>query len=260
MSQPLPDSEAEAGLTAPAPAARPLWQRLIGPALILVGLALFFALDLGRFLSLDALAAYRDQLRDLVAANIWLAGLGYVVLYALAVAISVPGALWITITGGFLFGTWIGGALTVVGATIGAIAIFLAARTALADLLRAKAGPWLAKMAAGFERDGFSYMLVLRLVPLFPFFIVNIVPAFLGVRLRDYALATFLGIIPGSLVYAGIGAGIGAVIAAGEEPALDIIFQPQVLAPLLGLALLALIPVVYRKLRGTRQGEATRDG
>ena len=109
----------------------------------------------------------------------------------------------------------LGMALVLVGATAGAIGIFLAARHTLGDFLRAKAGPAIRRMEAGFRDNAFSYLMVLRLVPVFPFWLVNLVPAFLGVSLRTYAAATFLGIIPGSFVYCGVGNGLGAVFDAG---------------------------------------------
>jgi len=164
----------------------------------------------------------------------------------LLVAFSVPGALIATLTGGFLFGTLSGGLYTIVGATIGATIVFLAARTALGDLLRAKAGPGIRKMEEGFAKNAFSYLLVLRLVPLFPFFLVNLAPAFLGVRLRTYVVATFFGVIPGTFVFASVGNGLGAVFDSGEDPNLGIIFQPEVLLPILGLAALSLVPVAYQ--------------
>jgi uncharacterized membrane protein YdjX (TVP38/TMEM64 family) len=140
----------------------------------------------------------------------------------------------------------------VIGATAGAIAIFLIAKTSLGDGLRRRAGPWVKRMQAGFNENALSYLLVLRLIPVFPFWIVNIVPAFLGVGLRDYALATFFGIMPGGFVYASVGNGLEAVIEAGGEPDLGIILEPAILLPILGLAALALLPVAYRKLKGRR--------
>jgi uncharacterized membrane protein YdjX (TVP38/TMEM64 family) len=133
-----------------------------------------------------------------------------------------------------------------IGATLGATAVFLIAKTALGEPLKAKAGPWLDKMAAGFQENALSYLLVLRLVPLFPFFIVNLVPAFLGVRLGTYVLGTALGIIPGILVFTFTGAGIGSVLDAGETFSVSAVLTPQIITALVGLALLALLPVVYK--------------
>jgi uncharacterized membrane protein YdjX (TVP38/TMEM64 family) len=165
------------------------------------------------------------------------------------VSFSLPGGAVLTITGGFLFGTVFGCAYAVIGATIGAIVVFLAARSALGDMLRAKAGGSIKRMEEGFREDAFSYLLVLRLVPLFPFFIVNLVPAFLGVGLGVYAAATLVGIIPGAFVYASVGSGVGAIFDAGEKPNLGILFTAPVLLPIIGLSVLALVPVVYKRLR-----------
>jgi uncharacterized membrane protein YdjX (TVP38/TMEM64 family) len=169
------------------------------------------------------------------------------------VAFSLPGGAVMTITGGFLFG-WLGGGLIViVGATVGATALFLIARTAIGGFLEAKAGPFLLKMEDGFRQNALSYLLVLRLIPIFPFWLVNLVPAFLGVSTTTYITATFFGIIPGTFVYASVGNGLGALFDAGDDPDLGIIFEPQFLAPLLGLAVLAIIPVVYKKCQSRRK-------
>ncbi|HYD32303.1 MAG TPA: TVP38/TMEM64 family protein [Azospirillaceae bacterium] len=227
----------------------PAWRRFLPLALLAAGLAAFFALGLQDALSLSSLARHREALLAFVAANEALAVAGYIVAYALAVAFSVPGATVLTLTGGFLFGTAFGTVWAVIGATSGAVAVFLAARTALGDGWRQRAAPWLQRFEEGFRRDAFNYMLVLRLVPLFPFWLVNLVPALLGVPLRAYTLATLIGIIPGGFVYASVGNGLGTVLAAGRTPDLSMIATPEVLLPLLGLAALALVPVVWRRFR-----------
>jgi uncharacterized membrane protein YdjX (TVP38/TMEM64 family) len=224
--------------------------RYIPLAVLVAGLAAFFALGGHRYVSFETLGQHRDALIVWVAANRVVAPLLYVVLYAVAIACSVPGGVVLTVTAGFLFGTLVGGSVALVGASLGATATFLAARTALRDLLKAKAGPALQRMEEGFRRDAFSYLLVLRLVPLFPFFLVNLVPALLGVPLRTYVAATLIGIVPGTFVFASVGNGLGAVLDAGGKPNLGIIFTPPILLPILGLAVLALIPVVYRRVKG----------
>lgn len=218
------------------------------PLLILAaGLGAFFALGLDRYVTLDTLRDNRQALSAWVAENWALAAFVYVLAYIVMVAFSLPGGLVATLTGGFLFGTVFGGLLTVFGATIGATAIFLAAKTALGETLREKAGPKLRNLEDGFGKNAFSYMLVLRLVPIFPFFLVNLAPAFLGVPLRTYVVTTFLGIIPGTFVFASLGNGLGAIFDAGRDPDLGLIFEPEILGPILALALLALLPVVYRR-------------
>jgi uncharacterized membrane protein YdjX (TVP38/TMEM64 family) len=187
-----------------------------------------------------------------------MAALAYVAGYALMTGFSIPGGALATIAGGYLFGLWLGAAASVIGATLGAIAVFLAARTALADFLRARTGGALKRMEDGFRRDAFSYLLVLRLVPVFPFWLVNLVPAFCGVSLRTYALATLIGIVPGSFVFASVGSGLGALLDRGETPDLKIVFQWNVLLPILGLALLALLPVIVKRLQARRAARAGR--
>lgn len=231
------------------PPKKPLWQRLL-PLLILVGLfAAFFVLDLGRFVSFEALREHRETLQAFVEANAVLAVLIYAVLYVVIVAASLPGATVFTVAGGFLFGSILATFYTVFAATLGATLIFLIARGALGDSLRRKAGGRLDRILDGFRDDAFCYLMVLRLVPLFPFFLVNIAPAFAGVPLRIYVAATFLGIIPGTFVYAQVGTGLGSVFDRGESFTLGGVLTPEIVIALLGLALLSLIPVIYRRFR-----------
>ena len=161
----------------------PMWRRLIPVAVLLLGLALFLLLDLERYFSFEMLSRHHATLTSWVAAHMALAAILFVVAYALVVAFSLPIAVIITPVGGFLFGMWWGALLSVIGATIGSVAVFLAARTAFYDLFHARAGAALARLEEGFRRDSFSYLLFLRLVPVFPFWLVNIVPALLGMAL-----------------------------------------------------------------------------
>src|SRR5260221_2324156 len=185
----------------PGPARSPLLRWL--PLLLLAaGLILVLATGLHRYLSFEALRDNRVWLLDLVASHFAVAALGFVVVYTVVVALSVPGGAVLTIAGGFLFGKWIDTALVLVAATIGATLLFLAARTALSGLLRARAAPWLVRLEAGVPSDAFSYLLGLPLVPLFPFFVVHLGPAFLGGALPRFLLATLIGIIPGAFVSA----------------------------------------------------------
>lgn len=225
-------------------------RRWLPLAALVATLALVYATGAHGYLSLATLKEQREQLQSLVAARPVVTAVVYVLVYAAAVALSLPGAIFLTLAGGFLFGTWLGGLLAVLGATAGAVAVFLIARTALGAGWRERAGPWLRRMEAGFRADAFHYLLVLRLIPLFPFWLVNLVPAFLGVPLATFAAATFLGIIPATLIYAGVGSGLGVVLERGQDPDLGLILEPRVLLPLLGLALLALLPVLHRRWRG----------
>jgi uncharacterized membrane protein YdjX (TVP38/TMEM64 family) len=235
-------------LPSPVPRAGRL-RRLLPLLLLALALGLVHATGAHELVSLETLRRHRAFLLAFVAERPILAAAGYVLVYAATTALSIPGALVLTLAGGFLFGTLWATCLVVVGATTGAVLLFLIARTALGEPLRARAGPWLSKMADGFRADAFHYLLVLRLVPVFPFWLVNLVPALLGVPLSTFALATALGIVPGSLVYASVGAGLGVVLERGEEPDLGLLFEPAVLLPLSGLALLALLPVAWRHLR-----------
>ncbi len=220
--------------------------RFLPIALIAAGLALALVFRVHEWVSLETLHAQGQALDRFVAANLGAALAIYTLIYIAAVTISLPGAIVLTLSGGFLFGAWLGGAAAWLGASIGATLIFLAARTAFGDALRARAGSWLEKLRDGFRDNAFSYLLVLRLVPLFPFFVVNLVPAFLGVRLRVFAIGTLLGIIPGTFVYASVGAGLGELFEAGGAITPADVLSPEILAALVGLALLALLPVAYK--------------
>jgi uncharacterized membrane protein YdjX (TVP38/TMEM64 family) len=224
-------------------------RRLLPVAILLAGLAIFLLLGLERYVSFEVLARHKATLTAWVAAHRVLTGLAFVLAYALMVAFSLPVAVVATPVGGFLFGTWAGAGLSVVAATLGSVAVFLAARYAFRDLFRARAGATLARLEEGFRNNDFSYLLFLRLVPVFPFWLINIVPALLGMQLKRYVLATLLGIVPASIVYAGVGSGLGALLKRGEQPDLGIIFEWHILLPLLGLAALALLPVVFARLR-----------
>ncbi|RLL52239.1 TVP38/TMEM64 family protein [Mariprofundus sp. EBB-1] len=221
----------------------------IMPLMLLAGmLVLFFGLDLAQYISFDALAEHRVSLLSWVDQHAMLAPLAYILLYVVVVAFSLPGGLVMTVSGGFLFGAIAGGMYAVIGASLGATALFLIAKTSVGDYLLSKAGDMVHKMQKGFAEDALSYMFVLRLVPLFPFFIVNLVPAFLGVSLRTYVVATFFGIMPATFVYALAGSGFGSVLDQGQGVTLTGVLTPEMLAALLGLALLAMIPVIYKRM------------
>ncbi|MCB4820693.1 TVP38/TMEM64 family protein [Roseicella aerolata] len=223
------------------------WLRLWPLALLLAAIGLAYALGLHRVLSFEALAEHRATLAGFVAARPVPALLLYVLTYVVVVGFSLPGATVMTLAGGFLFGPWLGAAAAVAGATIGACLLFLAARHALADSLARRAGPRLGKLREALARDGFWYLLSLRLLPVLPFWFVNLAPALAGMPLAPYAAATFLGIIPASLVFAGIGAGLGQVFESGGRPDLTVIFSPGILLPLLGLAALSLLGAWWRR-------------
>ncbi len=225
------------------------WTPLIIIAIILA-LALYFRWY--EYFSFNSLQQHRAQITAWVEHHYLYAALGYMLVYIAATAISVPGAVFITLAGGFMFGPWLATLYVVISATIGACLLFLAVKTALGAWLSQKAGGWVAKMEKGFQHDAFAYLLSLRLIPIFPFWVINIVPALLNVPLRTFFFATLIGIIPGSFVYCLVGNGLGAVFASGQQPNLGIIFQPKILIPLLLLAALSLVPMIYKKLKRKR--------
>jgi Uncharacterized conserved protein len=246
--------------TAPAdpPVARdpPLPRRLLPLALLLCGGTLVFAFGWDDYLSLDALRRHRDTLLEWRDAHPFVTVIAFALIYVVSVALSLPGAVWMSIIAGFLFGAVGGSVIVVCAATTGATLIFLAARHAYVDILRRKAGGAIARMRCGFRENAFCYLLFLRLVPAFPFWLVNLVPAFLGVRLDTFVLGTLVGVIPGSIVYSLVGSGVDTVIDAGGKPDLGLIFTPPILIPLLGLAVLSLLPVVWRTLQSRRKQRA----
>lgn len=216
-------------------------------------LGAFFAFGGADYISLDWLKENRSILTTFVAQHPVWAVLGLIGLYAGLVAISFPGASLLTIFSGFMFGTIVGTSAVVVGATLGAIAIFLMSKSTFGDALAKRAGPAIDKLRDGFQRDAFSYLLVLRLAPAFPFWLVNIAAGLLGARLTTFAVTTFVGIIPGTFVYASIGAGAGALLDAGRELNLaGALLKPEILVPIIGLSLLSFLPMVLRKLQAPK--------
>lgn len=235
-------------LPEPGPSRGPV-RRFLPLMLLLGAIVLAFVFGLDDYLTFQALKTHRAELLAFVAESPWVAPLLYMALYAAVVAMSLPGGAMMTVAGGFLFGAMLSTCWVVIAATVGATILFEIARTSLGDGLRRRAGPWLKRMEAGFQKDAFSYLLVLRLVPAFPFFVVNLVPAFLGVRLRTYVAATFVGIIPGTFVYASVGAGLGGVFESGDAFTLSGVLTPQIIFSLVGLALIAALPILYKKIR-----------
>ena len=225
-------------------------KRWLPVAVLITGLFAYFQFDLGHYLSFELLREHRFTLLEWVSAHFLLAPLVYIVIYIVVVAFSLPGGAVMTVSGGFLFGALFGTLYTVLGATVGATLLFLIARTSLGDALKQRAGPWLARMQDGFNENAMSYLLVLRLIPIFPFWLVNLAPAFLGVQLRTYFTATVIGIVPGTFVFSLVGAGLGSVFDSGEAFTLQGVLTPEIIAALAGLALLSLLPVVYKKIKG----------
>src|SRR5262245_31297582 len=245
---------------------RPYGLRRVVPLIIVVvALAVVFASGLYRELSLEALVRHHAAIETLVGRHGGAAFAAYVALYIAVVALSVPGGLVLTVAGGLLFGTLPGALGAIVGATTGATVIFLIARGAVGEILLRRAGPTVEKLAAGFRKDAFCYLLFLRLVPLFPLWLVNLVPALAGVRLAPYVAATAVGIVPGSFVFAFFGSGLEsmldaqrhayeACLAAGQEGcriAFDVhaLATPRLVTAFVVLGLFALLPVVVRHIK-----------
>lgn len=237
------------GKTAPG---RLAWRRWLPLGIIVLGLILVIALDLDRFASFQHLREHHQRLTELVAAHYIQALLGYLLLYVLFVALSLPGAIWLTVAAGFLFGAVVGTIMAVIAATLGATLLFLATKTSLGDYLHSHAGPWLAKVERGFADNQWSYLLMMRLFPVIPFFIANLVPAFLGVPLPVFIVTTFIGIIPATAVFATVGAGLGSVLETSADLTLRSLMTPQIEVALVGLAVLAAAPIAVKFLRRRR--------
>lgn len=222
---------------------RRLWPLLLLAALV----AIAWASGATRLLSFEALAEHRAALAAWAGARPVVAAVAYVTIYMVVVTLSLPGGAVMTMAGGLLFGTWLATALTVVGATAGACALFLLARSAVAPLVAGRAAGFIGLIRPGLERDGFFYLLTIRLIPVVPFWLANLAPALLGMPFGAYAAATAIGIIPGTAVFAGIGAGLGEVLAAGGRPDPGVLLSPPILLPLLGLGALSLLGAWWRK-------------
>lgn len=257
MSPPIPP-EADIDTVAAAAVARSWrsWMRLAPLLVIAAGLVIVFATGLNRYLSLDVLQEQRAALLERVRLHPVESVLIYTAVYVLVVAFSIPGAMIMTMTGGFLFGPGLGSTAAVVGMTIGATIMFLVARSALGELIRklARSGGVMERIQLGVRANAFSYLLMMRLIPAVPFWLCNIASGFVHIPLRTYVIATVLGIIPSTVIYSSIGSGLGHVFNEGRTPDLGLVMDPQVLLPLVGLALLSMVPVAYHawKLRRGR--------
>jgi len=220
------------------------WRKLALAGAVVAALAAFFLLGGPRWLSLDTLQANRERLLDFTGSHYAAVLVGAMAVYAAATALSFPGAVVLTLAAGFVFGPWVGTAVVVAGATVGATLAFLGARYLFADAARRRMGPRLRRLAAGFEADGFSYMLFLRLVPAFPFWLVNLAPALTSLGTRTFVTATAIGIVPGSFVYCYLGARLSTL----RSPS-DVYRDPRWLVALGLLAALSLAPVAWKKFR-----------
>ena len=226
------------------------YTKRIMPAIILiVGLSLFFILDIDQYFTLNILKENRQWFDDKVNNNLALTIITFITIYIITVAFSLPGATILTISGGFLFGAILGVIFSLIGATVGATILFLLAKSLIGGNLKSKAGPWLSQLEDGFNQNAFSYMLFLRLNPAFPFCIVNLAPAFIGVKLRCYMVGTFFGIMPGTAVFSYLGAGLDKMFEKGTEVSLATIISFEIIVAFFGLAMLALLPILIKRFQ-----------
>jgi uncharacterized membrane protein YdjX (TVP38/TMEM64 family) len=228
-------------------------KRFLPLLVIIAGLALGYAFGLQNYFSLTFLSEQREYLQNFAANNYVLSIVGFFAIYTLAVSFSFPAASVLSIFAGFLFGWFVGGLIVVCGATLGATILFWAAKSSFGGSLRAKLGGSAASFAEGFAKDAFGYLLVLRIAPIFPFFLINIAPALFNVKTRDYVLATFLGIIPGTFAYTWLGEGVGSILdvakANGTTPSVRDLVTPEITVAFAAIAVVAAIPLIIKRFR-----------
>ncbi len=242
-TQPMEQTMSHSPSTSVEQSTSPIGKIVLG-LLLATGIGAFFYFDLGQYLSLDSLKSNRDQLLAYTENNFSLAVSLFILVYIVQTAFSLPGGAILTLAGGFLFGAFLGTLVVNIGATTGATLAFLAARYLLRDWVENKFGDRLGPIQAGFAQNAFSYLMTLRLIPAFPFFLVNLVSGLTRVKIGTYIGATALGIIPGSFVFAFAGRQLGTINSLSE------IASPPVLLAFTFLGLLAIMPIVYRKITG----------
>jgi len=252
------------------------FQRLLPLLLLLALIGFAFAMDWHLYLRPRVFGEFHEQMQMFVIDNLAIAIVCFAGIYVASVALSIPGAGILTILGGFLFGPFMAAAIVVPSATLGATVLFLVAKSSIGDFLAEKVRPYLEKLDQDFENDSFNVLLFLRLVPAFPFWLVNLAPAFLGVKTRTFFVATFFGIIPGTIAYSYVGGGFTSIVRSawhdptfqvclGEEQSglravgdcrmeLDLshFITPQVIAAFILLGVVALIPVILRHRRNAK--------
>jgi len=264
----MSDEETSAG----ADAKSSLLKRFLPLGVLVAVMALVISQGWHQYLTLEAIAKNRDWLNAMVGQNMLIALSIYFLIYVAAISMSLPGGVILTITGGFLFGPILGGSITIIAATVGASLLFLIAKTSFGEALAAKAGPWLAKLSEGFQENALNYLLFLRLVPAFPFWLVNLAPALLGVRLKTFFIGTLVGIIPGTMAFSYVGAGLDSIIDAAQadyQNCLDTagsaaegacsfsinassLITKELLIAFAALGFVALIPVILQKLKARK--------
>lgn len=230
-----------------------------GPAaLVLVAVVVLLRSPLLGRLSLEGLRESRGALAAFVQAHPLRSVLAYLAVYVTTVALSLPTALILTLTGGFLFGAWLGGTAAAVGCTLGATIVFLISRLTVGDAVEARTGPRVRALAEEIRKDAFFYLLTLRLIPVMPFWLTNVAAGLIAIRVPTFAAATLIGIWPVAVVYAGVGSGLGSLFDSGEPLSLHTLVTPQVLLPLAGLAVLSVLPILYQRRRARRGPDGRR--
>lgn len=224
------------------------WKRYVPLLVILLLMALVYFSGVTQYLSFEQLKEHRNALQELTVRYPYGAPLLFMLVYTTVIALSLPGGAVLSIFAGFLFPQPFCTFYVLLAATVGAIIIFSAAQTAFGHVLEEKAGRLLQKLEKGLKEDGWSYLLFLRLVPVFPFWLVNLAPAFFGISLFTFTWTTFVGIIPGAFVFTQAGTGLGAIFDSGEAFSIGAIFNTQVKIALLALGVFALLPILVKKL------------
>jgi len=217
--------------------------------IIFLGMASIYFSGVYQYLSLDYLRMYHKSLKTFVEMHPIVVPIAFCLVYIISTTLSVPGAVFLTLLGGYLFPQPFSTIYVVLSATFGATLIFLAARTALKEILKKKAGPFLQKMEKGFQENAVSYLLFLRFVPLFPFWLVNIASAFFGVSLITFVLTTLVGIFPGTLVFTIAGGGFERILENNETFSIATIFNAQIKIALVLLGTIALAPIIWKKFK-----------
>jgi uncharacterized membrane protein YdjX (TVP38/TMEM64 family) len=223
-------------------------KKLLIAAVVAALIALFFAFDLGRFLTLESLKTNRDALTAFYQKNRVIMAGAFIFIYIVQTALSLPGAAVLSLAAGSIFGAVMGTLYVNIGATVGATLAFLVARYLFHEVIQNKFGPRLEKINRELETRGFNYLLFLRLVPLFPFFLINLGAGLTKISLRTFFFGTMIGIIPGSFVFCNAGASIATITSLNE------VASPRVLGSFALLGLFALVPVLYQKFKGKQGG------
>ena len=229
-----------------------------GPAALLVGgLAAVIAGGGLNHLSLHELRDSRASLHAFVRAHGLEAAVAYVAVYVGVVSLSLPGALIMTLTGGFLFGPWAGALLADIACSSGAMVVYAVCRLTVGDCLDRRLSPKIKAFEDGFRQDAFLYLLTLRLIPVMPFWLINLAAGLIGAPARAFIVATVLGILPAALIYAGLGSGLDGMFDRGEPLGPQLFLTPRIALPMIGLALLSTLPIAHHWWRARRNSAAS---